>query len=226
MRWARRRRAKFLSNLSLSRRGRKRLLQKGSMKIYVDTREQLPLEFEVDGVVTEVIRTKLPYGDYSAAWEDKQGQHVEFMPLFIERKSLGDLFGTLTSGMERFRREIARAKEDGISLIIMVEGCFREVFLGAKHSTVEGEIILKTLHTLWVKHDVPYILCNDRRDMRDTIIHMFSAIGRNFKPKGKGNEGDSQSYNKEDAIGEMARARMVGESKLLGLRDEKEVESE
>ncbi len=189
------------------------------MKLYVDSREQIPLEFKVDGIVTEIIRTKLPYGDYAAGWEDKNGQHVEFMPLFIERKGFGDLFGTLTSGMERFRKEIARAKEDGISLIIMVEGCFREIVLGTKHSNVEGETILKTLHTLWVKHDVPYILCNDREDMRDTILHMFSAIGRNFKPKGKGNERNNSGESEKTVIGERERKNLVEQSKLSGLRD-------
>jgi ERCC4-type nuclease len=189
-------------------------LQKGSMKIYCDTREQNCLPFEVGDGVSEVIHMKLPYGDYAAGWEDKDGNHVEFMPLFVERKGLGDLFGTLTSGMERFRREIARAKEDGVSLIIMVEGCFAEVKNGYEHSTVDGDTILKTLHTLWVKHDVQYVLCNDRRDMRDTILHFFSSIGRNFKPKGKSHESDSKSFNKEVGISEREREAMV-----VGLRD-------
>jgi ERCC4-type nuclease len=149
----------------------------------VDTREQLPIEFKIDGVVSEIIRTKLDYGDYAAGFEDKAGKHIAFMPIFFERKSLGDLYGTLGKGMERFKAEIARAHENGHHLIIIVEACFAEVKNGYEHSTMEGESILKTLHTLWVKYGVEYILCNDRRDMRDTIIHFFSAIGRNMKPK-------------------------------------------
>jgi ERCC4-type nuclease len=192
------------------------------MKIYVDTREQRPIDFTGAENVSEIIRTKLPYGDYAAAWEDKHGEHIEFMPLFIERKGMNDLFGTLTSGMERFKNELARAKEDGISLIIMVEGCFREIYMGAKHSTVEGDTILKTLHTLWVKHDVPYILCNDRDDMRDTIIHLFSAIGRNFKPRGK----HESTHGTQDAdSGSLAARRsLVEQSAHFGLRDEKEAQ--
>lgn len=153
------------------------------MKIFTDTREQNTLEFKVGGDVSEVVRTKLPYGDYFGGWEDKAGNFVDFFPVAFERKSMGDLYGTLTSGMERFKREIERAKEDGFQLIIIVEGCFEEVRQGFKYSKAEGDSILKTLFTLWVKHDVPHIFCNDRKDMVRTILHMFSAVGRNFKPK-------------------------------------------
>ena len=152
------------------------------MKLFVDTREQAPLDFKVGGMISEVINTKLPYGDYFGGWEDKAGNFVDFFPVCFERKSLGDLFGTLGKGMERFKREIARAKEDKFQLIIIVEGCLEEVRQGHKYSKMEGESILKTLFTLWVKHDVIHIFCNDRRDMKRTIIEMFSAVGRNFKP--------------------------------------------
>lgn len=196
------------------------------MKLYVDTREQLPLEFEVDGVVTEVIRTKLPYGDYAAGWEDKNGKHIEFMPIFFERKSLGDLYGTLGKGMERFRKELQRANEDGIKLILIVEACLTEVLHGYEHSKMEGDSIIKTMMTLWVKHDVPHILCNDRNDMKRTILEMFSAIGRNFKPQRKSHEGDSKSGHEEVTISEAQRTRMVAESELLGRRDEEAVDAE
>jgi hypothetical protein len=191
------------------------------MKIYCDTREQRPLEFEVDGEVSEVITTKLPYGDYACGWEDKEGKHVKFMPLFFERKSLGDLYGTMGKGMERFKKEIERANDDGSKLIIIVEACFAEVKNGYEHSKMEGESILKTLHTLWVKHDVPYILCNDRKDMKETILHFFSSIGRNFKPKGKHHE--SQDREKEaDKRSLATRTGLVGESAHFGLRDDEE----
>ena len=191
------------------------------MKIYVDTREQLPLSFVGAENVSEVITTKLEYGDYACGWEDKNGKHLEFMPVFFERKSLGDLYGTLGKGIERFRKEIARANEDGVKLIIIVEACFAEVKNGYEHSTMEGDRILKTLHTLWVKHDVPYILCNDRRDMRDTIVHMFSAIGRNFKPKGKHHE-DSTRETQADSGSLATRRGLLAESEHFGLRDPKE----
>ena len=195
------------------------------MKLYRDTREQKVLDFEIGNGVSEIIDTKLPYGDYMAGFEDKDGKHIEFMPLSFDRKTLGDLFGTLGAGMERFKREMSRANEDGVKLIIIVEACFAEVKNGYEHSKVEGESILKTMHTLWVKHDVPYILCNDREDMKEIILHFFSSIGRNFKPKGKHHE-DSTREKESDSGSLATRANLVGESAHFGLREPKETESD
>lgn len=195
------------------------------MKLYVDTREQLPLEFEVDGVVTEVIRTKLPYGDYAGAWEDKNGKHIEFMPIIFERKTLGDLYGTLGKGMERFKKEIARADEDGVKLIIIVEACLAEVLNGYEHSKMEGDSIIKTMMTLWVKHDIPHILCNDRKDMKRTILEMFSAIGRNFKPKGGGSHAGESRAEEGHERGLRTRKDLVEQSRVAGLREPSEAES-
>jgi len=196
------------------------------MIIYRDTREQRKLEFEIGDGVTQVIDIKLPYGDYACGYEDKNGSHLEFMPLFWERKGLGDLFGTLTSGIERFKKEIERAKEDGVALTIIIEGCRREVEMGYENSTISGNTILKTLDTLHVKHGIEHVFCNDRKDMVKTIVSKFNAIGRNFKPKGKGNEGDTKSFNKEDGISEREREAMVEQSRVAGLRDAKETELE
>jgi ERCC4-type nuclease len=194
------------------------------MKLFIDTREQIPLEFMVDGNVSEVIRTKLPYGDYFGGWEDKSGQFVEFFPVCFERKSLGDLYGTLGAGMERFKREIERAKEDGFKLIIIVEGCLTEVEKGYKHSSIKGESILKTLFTLWVKHDIPHILCNDRNDMMTTILHMFDAIGRNYKPTKKRKDDYAKNTGAEEAGkgSGSARETVVGDEGVLGCGDGEE----
>ena len=63
--------------------------------LLVDTREQRPLYFG-EGVPQR--RATLPTGDYSV--EGCEGL------IAIERKSLGDLFGTVGQGRERFEREI------------------------------------------------------------------------------------------------------------------------
>lgn len=197
------------------------------MKLYIDTRETVyddksvgALDFVVDGVVTEIIRQKLPYGDYAAGWEDKNGKHIEFMPVIFERKTLGDLYGTLGKGMERFKKEMQRADEDGIKLIIIVEACLAEVLNGYEHSKMEGDSIIKTMMTLWVKHDVPHILCNDREDMKRTILEFFSAIGRNFKPVRRKHHEDRAKEGNTRSLTE--RKDLVGESAVLGLRDAKE----
>ena len=57
------------------------------MRIVVDTREQFPLHFTRETVV----RTLL-VGDYGCEINGV------LTPIFFERKSLGDRYGTMTSG--------------------------------------------------------------------------------------------------------------------------------
>lgn len=64
------------------------------MKIVIDSREQCPFTF--GGYDCGVVRGALATGDYSLA-------HLEHQ-IAIERKSLDDLLGCLTSGRERFAR--------------------------------------------------------------------------------------------------------------------------
>lgn len=75
--------------------------------ILIDTREQTPLEFTglhirgVNSMPTKV--QKLDEGDYSV-------EGLEDI-LFIERKSVNDLYGTIFKGRERFERELTRAQK-------------------------------------------------------------------------------------------------------------------
>lgn len=86
------------------------------MVILTDTREQLPLAFR--GIVVK--RTTLNVGDYTTA---------KLKGVFhIERKSLADLYQTLTHGNKRFKYELFRAAYDRITICIYVEGT-REAFV-------------------------------------------------------------------------------------------------
>lgn len=158
------------------------------MIIRVDTREQNPIKFDVSGSISRVDVSGLPFADYWAEWEpgsDKAGYNCE-MPVVFERKSIQDLFGTLTSGMERFKRELERAKENNFKVILIVEGTLSEVLAGTKYSQVKGESILKTMMTLWMKYDLVPVFCPNRSEMRRFMLETFEAIGRNFKPGGAG----------------------------------------
>jgi len=79
--------------------------------IYIDSREQKPLE--INDFPTEV--KGLKFGDYCLNDKKKTGN------CYIERKSVPDLIGTLSSGLERFEREIERAAEEKAYLVILVE---------------------------------------------------------------------------------------------------------
>lgn len=79
------------------------------MKIFIDTREQQPLSF------TNSESMKLDFGDYTAA-----GEYYDYT--YVDRKSANDLIGTLSLGnLDRFKREVSRAKELGSYLFVVIE---------------------------------------------------------------------------------------------------------
>ena len=80
-------------------------------KIYIDTREKLPLKFK--GLETEI--KTLKFGDYAL------NNREMTCNCYIERKGIGDFIGTLSGGYDRFTREIERAAEAEAQLIVLVE---------------------------------------------------------------------------------------------------------
>ena len=86
--------------------------------VTVDTREQKPIKL----ADYEIISKKLEFGDYSY-----DGL------LAVERKSLSDLVSTLSSGFDRFNREVARAKE-ATGYIVVVTECDINKFLSFSYS--------------------------------------------------------------------------------------------
>lgn len=134
------------------------------MVIICDSREQKCLDFSgIDGI--EKIETMgLAYGDYSSI------VHGKPVPIVFERKGISDLFGTMTSGSDRFKREMERAKADNMKLILIIEGSYTDVFGGIEHSQFSGESMMKKLATLYVKYDLEYIFCESRRVMARRIV--------------------------------------------------------
>ena len=144
------------------------------MKIIIDTREQLPLEFQ-HHYITEVIHRKCEVGDYGCQLEDG---HIP--PVYWERKSLSDLFGTLSQGYKRFKKEIIRAKENNLILVIIIEGSLSKVLRGIDESVRSGEEINQQLFTLLLRYKVPFVYCNNREEMSHWITDFYLAYGREY----------------------------------------------
>lgn len=144
------------------------------MVIVQDSREQLELDFSGIEGVEKVEVIGLPYGDYTAL------VHGKPVPIVFERKGFSDLWGTMTSGYDRFKREMERAKADNMKLILIIEGSYSEVWNGFERSQVEGPSMLKKLATLYVKYDLEYHFCESRRVMARRIADTFSAVERNW----------------------------------------------
>lgn len=87
------------------------------MTIQIDTREHKKevarIEHQFDAMGVEHFRSKLYCGDY---------QSLDNGRLVVDRKKdLLELCGNVTQQHERFRRELIRAKEAGIQIIILCE---------------------------------------------------------------------------------------------------------
>lgn len=119
--------------------------------VYQDTREQRPLALAVPIMVKT-----LKFGDYA----------MEGSKLYIERKSLQDFVGTLTSrakvldsnkknGPERLRAELTRAREAGGYVVMIVESEIGDAlgfnFLPQmRHTKSRPEHVFKNLRDLLV----------------------------------------------------------------------------
>lgn len=137
--------------------------------LLIDSREQSPLVFPKE-INQEVIG--LPFGDYTAMIDGKQ------VPVAFDRKSLGDLYGTMTHGYERWKRCMAKAKDCGHKLILITEGTYSDVEAGYSHSDFSGDAMIKKLETLAVKYDLEWWACESRQVMSKRILGTFQAIER------------------------------------------------
>lgn len=148
------------------------------LKLIIDSREQKPLDFRKDAFHL-IERKGLKFGDYSATF------HNAVIPIVFERKGLGDLFGTMTNGYSRFKKEMARAKEAKSQLVLLIEGSIRTIAKGYEHSDFDGASMLKKLAMLKVRYDLEWYCFNDRHEMARYIEEIYQAVVRNYGAKDK-----------------------------------------
>jgi len=162
---------------------RRRSGSSGEIKhiILKDTREKKGLEFSHPDILFTK-KFKLGVGDYCIQFFDQS-----IPPVIFERKSICDLFGTLTGDYSRFKQEVVRATEAGITLIVIIEGTFDKVLKGYKHRDprnpekkihMDGLRIIRTLFSLYVRYGVIPVFCKDRKEMQEYIVEYYLAIWR------------------------------------------------
>jgi hypothetical protein len=152
-----------------------------------DTREQKPLSFDSVAGVDRVEDIGLPFGDYAGMIGDDK-DHLTHLPLAWDRKSIGDLYGTMTHGYDRFKRAMHRAKESKHKLILIVEGTYSDVEAGYDHSEFSGDAMIKKLATLYVKYDLETWFCESRKVMAKRIVDTLLAVERNYSKGSIGKE--------------------------------------
>jgi hypothetical protein len=132
-------------------------------QIIVDSREQKPFDFKEH----TILNSKLEYGDYSLHPNNK---------LAIERKSLSDLYGTLSGGRERFEREIQKAKKlDGYIVVVAESTLNNMIYQKQKFGKASGEFIAHNMRQLLRKYDnLQFVFCDDREDAKIKTLHILA----------------------------------------------------
>lgn len=134
--------------------------------ILIDTREQLPLKFDCQTIVT-----KLDHGDYTT--------RSNYNGLFIERKSLVDLCGTLSQGYQRFQKELDRAAEMSTYLVITVEAPLSELAkVGTtpetKFISASSEFLAHRVREICQRYpNVQFLFVNNRSELPMIIKQLF-----------------------------------------------------
>lgn len=121
------------------------------LAIVVDTREQLPYDF--DAARVEVVRRKLEAGDYALAGHEEHA--------VVERKTLDDYVSTVIHSRERFHKELqvlARARYS----CVVVEGTQTDVLAGRFRGGAEPAAVMGATLSIVVDFGVPVFFCGER----------------------------------------------------------------
>ena len=114
-------------------------------------------------------RGTLPTGDYTLRGLEDQ--------LCVERKSLSDLIGCMTSGRERFEREMQRMlafpQRGGV-----IESSFSEMARGEYRSQLPGTTALNTLASWTGRFSLPFIFTDDRDNSAQYVTHFLIAAAK------------------------------------------------
>ena len=149
---------------------------KEKFTIIRDTREQAGKgwNFRASANCSGVEKKKLDVGDYTI-------KGLEDI-VAVERKTLGDLWGTLGNhkNYQRFLREWDRAKDHKLKFLI-VEGTLADVDAGYRWSRVKPNTIHAKLISLQVKHNVHVIFAGRLDKARVYVRRLFDKLFRYHK---------------------------------------------
>jgi len=141
-----------------------------------DTREQKDKgwAFRSSGNCYGMESKKLDVGDYTIAGLESV--------IMVERKTLGDLWGTLgrTENYERFLREMERAANHRLKYLV-IEATLAQVNSGYKFSKVPPANIHAKLISLQVKHGVHVIFAGRQDLARKWTRSLFDKLFKYHK---------------------------------------------
>ena len=139
------------------------------MKIVIDSREQLPYRFETASEVGA-----LSVGDYSIAG-------IEHL-VAVERKTLDDVIGSLTTGRSRFEKELHRGRAlDYFALVI--EASLSDLANGNYRSKMLPKSAIQSLMAFSVRYRLPVFFCESRQYGQRVTESLLLKFAREIEKK-------------------------------------------
>lgn len=137
------------------------------MKIIVDNREQTPLDFTP--YPCTVASGTLDTGDYSL---NGLGHLVA-----VERKSLADFIGSISTGRDRFERELTRAR--GLdAFMVVVEAPFSDLAAGNYRSRMEPKAATQTVYSFMSRYRATFHFAQNRAWAEYATFHFLRHYAR------------------------------------------------
>jgi DNA excision repair protein ERCC-4 len=141
------------------------------MKILTDTREQQPYRFETPSEIGTV-----PVGDYSIFGLEN---HIA-----VERKELNDLIGCLTTGRERFEKELHKGRAlDYFALVI--EASLSDLANGHYRSQMGPKSAIQSLLAFSIRYRLPIFFCENRKYGQRVTESLLCKYAREIEKKFK-----------------------------------------
>lgn len=150
--------------------------------VAVDTREQTPFTFEgfrafsddekYPRIITK--RTTLKTGDYSIIGFEKK--------ICVERKSKSDLFGSVTTGRDRFEREFQRMSEMERAALVC-EASNASILAGLENSQIDGANVLRTFISWAGRYRVPCFFCTSRAEAEWVTLEILRFFWKELTQK-------------------------------------------
>lgn len=141
--------------------------------ILIDSREQLPFNFS-ENVDTQ--RATLDAGDYSVVGLTAT--------VAVERKSLDDLVGSITSGRERFLACCSRMSRLDFACVV-VEAALSDVLAHRYVSQARPQSVLGTMLAIHADHGVPTIWAGSRSNAANICERLLTRLWRNAVAAGE-----------------------------------------
>lgn len=139
--------------------------------VTIDTREQAPFLFFGYPVKTET--GTLHTGDYT----------IPGMSICVERKSLSDLCGCMTTGRNRFERELERMREFDAACVV-VEEPLAAIRHGEYRSKLNPVSFEQSILSLMVRYRVPFLFGHDRRHAEYLAFNCLRHVWNKAVPNG------------------------------------------